>query len=167
VKTPTSGRTATLLRAIGIDPQSFEVVLEWAIGEHLVNVLSSIPEIDTTLFTKPDALKRFRTILEQRTKRKWSHHDLSALFDRIKLEKGENFREPISYEEYLRLIWQVPLECASCRRHPPEVVLHVDHIVPASRGGSSRRVNLQFLCAMHNLKKGAKREVSRPWLDLL
>jgi 5-methylcytosine-specific restriction endonuclease McrA len=167
VKTPPSGRRATLLRAIGIDPQSFEVVLEWAIGEHLVSVLSSIPELDTTLFAKPDALKRFRTILEQRTKRQWSHHDLSSLFDRIKLEKEQNFREPISYEEYLRLIWQVPLECASCRRHPPEVVLHVDHIVPASRGGSSRRVNLQFLCATHNLKKGAKREVSGPWLDLL
>ena len=48
-----------------------------------------------------------------------------------------------------------------------DVILHVDHIVPASRGGTSTRPNLQFLCAEHNLRKSNKREVSGPWLDLL
>ena len=35
--------------------------------------------------------------------------------------------------------------------------LHFDHILPYSKGGSSKVVsNIQLLCAKHNLQKGAK-----------
>ena len=35
--------------------------------------------------------------------------------------------------------------------------LHFDHILPYSKGGSSKVAsNIQLLCARHNLKKGAK-----------
>ena len=35
--------------------------------------------------------------------------------------------------------------------------LHFDHILPFSKGGSSKVAdNIQLLCARHNLKKGAK-----------
>ena len=34
--------------------------------------------------------------------------------------------------------------------------LHVDHVVPLSKGGGDELSNLQFLCATHNLQKGAK-----------
>lgn len=36
------------------------------------------------------------------------------------------------------------------------VVLHVDHIVPVSQGGLSQADNLQTLCAVCNLGKGAR-----------
>lgn len=34
--------------------------------------------------------------------------------------------------------------------------LHVDHIVPLSKGGSDELSNLQFLCKQHNIEKGSK-----------
>lgn len=34
--------------------------------------------------------------------------------------------------------------------------LHIDHIVPLSKGGSDDVDNLQFLCKAHNSEKGAK-----------
>lgn len=155
-----------LLSAIGIAPESFHQFLEWTLCEHLVMALSSVLDIDDHFFQRQDALRAFRDLLTRRTGRTWSQGDLVVLFDRVKLEKTQHFRKPIPYEEYLKLLWQVPLVCVRCGRRPPEVVLHVDHVVPASRGGSSMRSNLQFLCAEDNLRKSNRREVTDPWLDL-
>jgi hypothetical protein len=46
--------------------------------------------------------------------------------------------------------------CQACGRKAPDVVLHVDHIVPISKGGLSRFDNLQALCQECNIGKGAK-----------
>ena len=47
--------------------------------------------------------------------------------------------------------------CQYCRRSPGDgVELHVDHIIPVSKGGTSAVTNLQTLCANCNLSKGAK-----------
>jgi 5-methylcytosine-specific restriction endonuclease McrA len=159
-------RVSSLLRVLGIEPGSFNRVLEWTLCEHLVSSLAALPQINKTYFDQANALKQFRSLLRSRTGRNWSAHDLGALFDRVKAEKLTHFRRPVAYEEYLKLLWQVPLVCVACGRQPPEVVLHVDHIVPASRGGLSRRPNLQFLCSKDNLKKSNSREVSPSWLDL-
>jgi hypothetical protein len=155
-----------LLGALGLDPESFWRFLEWALCEHLVSILSKSPEIGTDFFDRPDALKLFRNILRSKTRRSWNQHDLDVLFDRVKTEKTQQYRFAIPYEEYLKLLWQVPWECSWCHRGPPDVTLHVDHVVPASRGGGSKRTNLQFLCAEHNLRKSNQREVTKPWLDL-
>ena len=48
--------------------------------------------------------------------------------------------------------------CQMCGKYmPDEVGLHVDHIVPVSRGGKSVPNNLQVLCDKCNLKKGTKK----------
>jgi len=43
--------------------------------------------------------------------------------------------------------------CIICGRKPPEVTLHVDHIIPASKGGLTESRNLQTLCQDCNLGK--------------
>jgi hypothetical protein len=156
-----------LLGSLGIAQESFDRVIEWALTEHLVTVVHVAAKDDPTLFQRLDAMRSFRDVLEQRTGRRWSRHDVEALFDRVKGEGERHYRRPVEYGEYLKLLWQVPLLCVQCGKKPPEVVLHVDHIVPASKGGSSQRLNLQFLCAEDNLRKSANREVTDPWLDLL
>jgi len=46
-----------------------------------------------------------------------------------------------------------------CRQCGAEDNLHFDHIIPFSKGGSSKvAANIQLLCARHNLSKGAKLE---------
>lgn len=72
-----------------------------------------------------------------------------------------------NYEDMLRLDpapWYVPTEvkedllerynwsCAVC--HRSDLVLHVDHIVPISKGGTAAYKNLQILCQRCNLAKG-------------
>lgn len=48
--------------------------------------------------------------------------------------------------------------CCSCKRSAQKhsVVLHVDHIIPRSKGGTNNRSNLQTLCIKCNLGKSNK-----------
>ena len=44
-----------------------------------------------------------------------------------------------------------------CKKCGSNDNLHFDHILPFSKGGSSKVAsNIQLLCARHNLEKGAK-----------
>lgn len=47
-------------------------------------------------------------------------------------------------------------KCVRCGAVEPDVVLHVDHIIPRARGGSDAINNLRALCARCNLAKSAK-----------
>lgn len=47
--------------------------------------------------------------------------------------------------------------CQKCGKHmPDEVGLHIDHIVPVSKGGKSVPSNLQVLCDKCNASKGSR-----------
>jgi len=106
--------------------------------------------------------------VEQRTRCKWGHDNLVTLYDRVRLSTGRHARKPIQYEELLRLLINVPLICANpaCRKSPPDVTLHIDHVFPASKGGSSKYENLQFLCAACNLSKSNRLQPTDLWLQL-
>ena len=53
--------------------------------------------------------------------------------------------------------------CALCERRLPDNIsdIHVDHIIPISRGGTSGEANLQATCAPCNMQKGAKLEAQK------
>jgi 5-methylcytosine-specific restriction endonuclease McrA len=124
-----------------------------------------IPQMDA-LLREDNALLQFRDLLSHRTSRAWSVRDAKTLMVRVQQDLRKHERAPIPYEEALLLRLGSPLECARCGKRPPEIVLHMDHMVPASRGGPSHHQNLQFLCAKCNLMKSNKREVEGPWLEL-
>lgn len=158
--------THAVLQSVGIDCKSYDDFVAWALCEHLVASLAALPEMTPAFFSRPDAMRSFRDTLAAKTSRKWSQGDYEELYRRVRQTTQKHDRRPVTYEEYIKLLWQVPLQCVSCGRKPPQVVLHVDHIVPASLGGSSYRTNLQFLCAEHNLSKSNNRERGKPWLSL-
>jgi len=117
-------------------------------------------------FSKPDSLKTFREFLRNRTGRAWSVNDLNTLYEAVKRKLEMHYREPITYGDYLKLLWNTPHCCAKCGKEPPQVKLHIDHIIPVALGGKSKRHNIQFLCAECNLKKSKKLEGGKPWLEL-
>jgi 5-methylcytosine-specific restriction endonuclease McrA len=62
-------------------------------------------------------------------------------------------RQPIDQNIRWSVFIRDEYQCQRCgSRHD----LHVDHIVPWSRGGTDHPENLQTLCRKCNLKKGAR-----------
>lgn len=164
-KPMTSERVTTLLTSLGIDADSFEELVEWVLCERLVRELGQGSDLDEML-GKPRELRVFRSYVEKRTGRRWSIEDLKRILARIKADRTRTARHPIRTEEAMLLKLSAPFVCAECKREPPEVTLHMDHIIPASRGGSSKAENLQWLCQRHNLEKSDKRRPEGPWLEL-
>lgn len=75
------------------------------------------------------------------------------------LEKGES-QPKVGRDPSLRLRWRVlqrdRFTCCACGASPalsPGVELHVDHIVPWSKGGETVLENLQTLCSVCNFGK--------------
>ena len=167
---PSETAVAALLDALGIDPTSYEQFLAWCLAEQLVMRVASAVEQDPghqerPLWNRPDGLKQFRRLLRELTGRRWTPEDEQALFERAHAALQKHDRKPIEAGDLLRLLWNAPHACVYCGRRPPEVKLHVDHRFPASRGGSSSYENLQFLCADCNLRKSARLEPDRLWLN--
>lgn len=159
-----------LLDALGIDAASYQGFVAGALAEQLVSVLAeavaSNPDHRTkALWDRSDGRRRFRHILREITGRTWSVEDEERLFERVHLALTDHDRKPIQAEDLLRLLWNSPHVCARCGKRPPAIKLHIDHIFPASRGGSSKFENLQFLCASCNLHKSNKIEVEDLWLS--
>ncbi|MBI3275668.1 MAG: HNH endonuclease [Methylocystis sp.] len=60
-----------------------------------------------------------------------------------------------------RVLCRDRFRCQICGRSPAKdigVELHVDHIIPWSKGGQNTEENLRALCFDCNLGKGAKHE---------
>jgi len=157
-----------LTTLLGIDQESLLDYLNWCLLEHLVADLGHDKEWLAKIKVAPNAIALFKARVEKRTNFKWDNENITVLYDRVKSTTEKHFRQPITYSELLRLLINSPLECASpaCRRRPPDVKLHIDHRFPASKGGSSKFENLQFLCETCNLQKSDRLEKSDIWLKL-
>jgi len=79
--------------------------------------------------------------------------ETSMLIDLNQLSIERTFALPGKrYQVFQRDGWK----CVICGKHPEnaEVVLHVDHILPKSKGGADELDNYQTLCDLCNLGKG-------------
>jgi 5-methylcytosine-specific restriction endonuclease McrA len=157
----------TLLCCLGISRASFEEAIAWSLCEHMVTLLAEDRDRLLAMRNDPDFLAKFAEYLKQKTGRKWSLEDAQSMKARLLTRfDGSRNRQAIRYEDWLRLLFTTPLRCAICGKAPPDVKLEIDHIFPASKGGTSAAPNLRFLCVQHNRKKSAKLEVAKPWLKL-
>jgi 5-methylcytosine-specific restriction endonuclease McrA len=78
------------------------------------------------------------------------------VLDNIKPNKHKTKRE-ISERLRFRILMRDGFSCKSCGRSPVKelgVELHVDHIIPWSKGGETVPDNLETKCEKCNLGKG-------------
>lgn len=69
----------------------------------------------------------------------------------------KNQRKLMSKDLRMRIMKRDKYTCQMCGKFmPDEVGLHIDHIVPVSKGGKSVESNLRVLCSKCNGRKGAK-----------
>jgi hypothetical protein len=62
-------------------------------------------------------------------------------------------RKPVSTRQRFEIFKRDGFTCQYCGSHPPEAVLHVDHIVAVSNGGENDRDNLITACDRCNFGK--------------
>jgi len=155
-----------LVHGLGIDENDLLDYLNWCLLEHLVSTFSQDKEWIAGLKSVPDGVAQFKSAIEKRTRLKWDVENTTKLFERVVQATEKHYRKPITYEELIRLLINSPLKCFNCGNAPPEVKLHIDHTLPASKGGDSRYENLKFLCEKCNLTKSNKLERNEIWLKL-
>lgn len=65
-------------------------------------------------------------------------------------------RKPLSKKIRYEVFKKDKFTCQYCGRSAPDVVLHVDHIIPVAKGGTNDILNLVTSCSDCNLGKGAR-----------
>lgn len=65
-------------------------------------------------------------------------------------------RQPIKKSVRFEVFKRDSFTCQYCGKSAPDVILHVDHIKPVSKGGENDLLNLITSCADCNLGKGAR-----------
>ena len=71
-------------------------------------------------------------------------------------EKGKVKRKAVSKKTRFEVFKRDSFTCQYCGKKAPDVVLHLEHITPVSRGGKNAITNLVTSCAECNLGKGAR-----------
>ncbi|MBI5191440.1 MAG: HNH endonuclease [Nitrospirae bacterium] len=68
-------------------------------------------------------------------------------------------RKPLKQSLRFEVMKKDNNKCVKCGNSPPDCVLHVDHIIPLSKGGTDDINNLQTLCSDCNLGKSNRHMV--------
>jgi len=75
-----------------------------------------------------------------------------------KLSREEKERRKMSNALRWKILIRDKSRCVLCGTRAEESKLHIDHIIPISKGGKTEEANLRTLCEPCNLGKGNKAE---------
>ena len=96
-------------------------------------------------------------IADDDERRRWLTVTLGPVGDAAPRRSSGRGTRTVSLTLRFHVLRRDRFRCSYCGRMPPDVILHVDHVVPFSAGGSTTLDNLRASCGDCNLGKGASR----------
>ena len=152
-----------LAQQLRLDTSLVYQEIYWALGEERINRLTPTKEQFSEWKRSADGLMKFWSFAEEKLGCKLPQEDVHDIWDCIDLTLRTSQRRPFSFQDYLMIAVHSDQCCDICKRHPPDVKLDIDHILPSSRGGSNLPFNLRFLCEQHNRSRGNRFHWADVW----
>lgn len=154
---------SALAKQLRLDSELLHKEILWALGEERINRVTPTEAQFREWRRDNDGLMRFWSFANQRLGLTLSQDDARDVWECIDLTLRTRERRAFSFQDYLMIAVGSDQCCALCGRRPPEVNLEIDHILPASRGGTAAALNLRFLCELHNRSRGNRFHWSDVW----
>jgi hypothetical protein len=146
---------------MGIDLVFQEI--KWALGEERINRVTPTYEQFQEWFRQRDGLLQFWHFANMKLGSELTQEEAHDLWECIDLTLNAQKRRAFSFQDYLMVAIRSEQKCVICSRRPPEISLEIDHILPASKGGSNSPFNLRFLCQYHNRSRGNRFRWADVW----
>lgn len=141
--------------------------IQWALGEERINRVTPTYDQFRTWSRQSDGLHAFWAFANQLLGVPLSQDEVHDIWACIELTLEARRRRPFAFQDYLMIAIRSDQRCEYCRRHPPEVTLEIDHILPVSKGGSESALNLRFLCQYHNRSRGNRFRWADVWRRMI
>lgn len=145
---------SALASQLRLDTSALYKEILWALGEERINRVTPTEAQFREWRQNNDGLMLFWSYANQRLGCILDQDDTRDIWECIDLTLRTHERRAFSFQDYLMIAVRSNQSCALCGRRPPEVSLEIDHILPASRGGTEGVLNLRFLCEYHNRSRG-------------
>lgn len=146
-----------------MDVSSVTLELYWALGEERINRVTPEPTQFHEWRRQKDGLFKFWGYANSKLAVPLSADEVHDIWDCIDLTLTKRVRRAFTFQDYLIIAVRADQKCYICNRRPPEVALHIDHILPVSRGGTDAHFNLRFLCQFHNISRGNRFRWADVW----
>lgn len=154
---------SALAQQLGLDTSLLYREILWALGEERINRVTPTEAQFREWRRNNDGLMQFWSFANQLLGCTIDQEDAKDIWECINMTLHTHERQAFSFQDYLMIAAHSDQACAVCNRRPPEVNLDIDHILPISRGGTEKALNLRFLCEMHNRSRGNRFRWADVW----
>jgi hypothetical protein len=155
-----------LVFQLGLDLNLVLHEIQWSLGEERINYVTPTYEQFREWSRQRDGLYKFWSYANSKLKTELLPEEILDIWKCIDLTLNARKRRQFTFQEYLMIAVRSDQKCEICHKHPPEVTLEIDHILPVSKGGSETALNLRFLCQYHNRSRGNRFRWADIWRRL-
>jgi len=153
----------TLASQLHIDQSLLYREIYWALGEERINRITPDAEQFRSWKQNRDGLAQFWAFANERLGCSLDQEEVRDIWECVDLTLRTHQRRAFNFQDYLMIAVRSDTRCDRCGSRSPDVKLEIDHILPASRGGSDLPWNLRFLCERCNRSRGNRFRWADVW----